>query len=322
MALWENVIITSKGENLLAKLVSGHSLSLVRAVAGAEYVDPDGLISQTEVPDVRQELSFGTISYPNVGSCTVPVKLTNEGVSDTYMAFQIGIMAFDPDEGEILFLVCQATNRKGTEVPAGKAIPGFSAEWNFTVRYGQADGVTVVVDPSNTVSVAEVQAMIEEHDKSETPHADVLATKEEVSGVADAVQTTREEIQTMREEIGQQIADITPESLGLGNVDNTPDSQKNVSFASEASVARKVEHELIVRLKGGDIEGTDKWTYDGSTSKSINVTAAKLGALSTAGGAMEGDLTTHGIILTEGIDYGTELPEPGTKGRLFFKVVS
>lgn len=36
------------------------------------------------------------------------------------------------------------------------------------------------------------------------------------------------------------------------------------------------------------------------------------------GGSMTGPLTPEVIILTEGVNYGDTLPEPGTPGRLFF----
>lgn len=47
-------------------------------------------------------------------------------------------------------------------------------------------------------------------------------------------------------------------------------------------------------------------------------------ALPKSGGTMTGSLTMDGgdIILKEGINYGEELPAPGIKGRIFFKVVS
>ena len=77
---------------------------------------------------------------------------------------------------------------------------------------------------------------------------------------------------------------FTKERLGLGNVDNTSDATKNVAFASEAAAARKLNYNLIIRLKGGRTEGSDMWTFDGSTSKSINVTAAKIGAVAVSQG--------------------------------------
>lgn len=71
---------------------------------------------------------------------------------------------------------------------------------------------------------------------------------------------------------------VTKKQVGLDKVDNTADSEKSVKFASEAGVGRKVKNALIVRFKGGDTEGTDKWTYDGETSRSVNITPEKIGA--------------------------------------------
>lgn len=45
-------------------------------------------------------------------------------------------------------------------------------------------------------------------------------------------------------------------------------------------------------------------------------------ALPKAGGTMTGRLTVKGLSLTANTDYGTTLPAAGTKGRIFFKVVS
>lgn len=70
----------------------------------------------------------------------------------------------------------------------------------------------------------------------------------------------------------------------LSNVENTKDSEKSVNtanFASEAGVGRKVKYPFIFRLNGGDTENTDLWNYDGSVSKSVNLTPEKLGARPT-----------------------------------------
>ena len=77
---------------------------------------------------------------------------------------------------------------------------------------------------------------------------------------------------------------ITPEWLGLGNVDNTSDASKHVAFASSANAAAKVDNNLVIRLKGGRSEGTDQFTFNGSAGKSINITAAKIGAVAVSQG--------------------------------------
>ena len=51
-------------------------------------------------------------------------------------------------------------------------------------------------------------------------------------------------------------------------------------------------------------------------------TASDVGALSTNGGSLHGTLNVQGIILTEGIDYGTGNPSGGVLGQLYFKKVT
>lgn len=262
---WENAVLTQKGMSLMAKLTSGNTLSLIRAATGAGYVDPAVLKYQTGVTEVKQELTFALQSYPEEGKCAVPVRLFNTGLTSGYTARQVGIYAMDPDEGEVLFLIAQANSEDGTAVPSESEIPGYSAEWTFYLQYGQADGVIVTVDPANTVNATEVQLMIDAHNADKTPHADVLATK-----------------QALIDHVNDQTNshNVTAAQVGLGNVDNTPDSEKMVAFASEAGTSRKVEHRMIVRFNGGRAEGTDLFTFDGSTAKSVNITPENIGALS------------------------------------------
>lgn len=155
MSTWTTAVLTNKGEVLLSKLTAGNTLRITRAVTGSGYVDPANLKSATAVSSPKQTLAMRTIRYPEPGKCALPLSLTNDGLSTGYTATQVGIFAQDPDEGEILYFIAQATSGSGTEIPAESTIKGFSAEWVFYFRYGQADGVTVTVDPSNSVSYEE-----------------------------------------------------------------------------------------------------------------------------------------------------------------------
>lgn len=71
---------------------------------------------------------------------------------------------------------------------------------------------------------------------------------------------------------------VTAAQVGLDKVNNTADSEKHVQYAGEAGSANKVKYELIVRFNGGSVESTNKWTFDGSTSRSVNITPAAIGA--------------------------------------------
>ena len=52
------------------------------------------------------------------------------------------------------------------------------------------------------------------------------------------------------------------------------------------------------------------------------VTAEQVGAMPITGGVMENTLTVKGIVLTEGIDYGSGDPVGGVLGQLYFKKVT
>lgn len=86
---------------------------------------------------------------------------------------------------------------------------------------------------------------------------------------------------------------ITPEWLGLGNVDNTADADKYVAYASSSGTANKTKNNLVLRLKGGSTEGTNMFTFNGSTAKSVNITAAKIGAVAVSQGTAKAGMILY-----------------------------
>ena len=71
---------------------------------------------------------------------------------------------------------------------------------------------------------------------------------------------------------------LTELQTKLSNVDNTKDAEKSVKYASTSGSANKTKGSMVVHLNGGSTEGTDLFTFDGSTGKSVNITADKIGA--------------------------------------------
>ena len=93
---------------------------------------------------------------------------------------------------------------------------------------------------------------------------------------------------------------VTKDQIDLANVDNTSDLNKPISNAVQ--------------------EALDGHTFN--MENPHGVTAEQIGALSIAGGVMEDALTLNGIILTEGIDFGSGDPGSGVLGQLYFKKVT
>lgn len=163
MNIWANAVITQKGLSLQAKLINGGTLAIEEVVVGAGYVTPGLLIKQEAVSSPKKTINtVKSIKYPGEGKCAVTVDMTNDDVTTGYTAMQVGFYANDPDEGKILYFLAQAEAETGTIIPSRTEMPGYSAEWTFYFQYGQADGVSVTVDPSNTVSQAEMEAYVNE----------------------------------------------------------------------------------------------------------------------------------------------------------------
>ena len=164
MNTWSNTVLTENGRALLAKLTQGNTLKITKAETGPQFYVPVLLHTTKFIPTPKQTLSFKPVSYPEIGKCAITVSLTNEGLTEGYTAVQVGMYAEDPDEGEILLFIAQAASAQyGTVVPSEEEMPGYSAEWTFYLQYGQANGVSVVVDPSNTVTRQEMEKFVEEN---------------------------------------------------------------------------------------------------------------------------------------------------------------
>lgn len=195
MNTWANTVLTDKGRALMAKLTQGNTLDLTKAIAGAGFVTPGLLVKQTDVTDHKQTLSFQPVAYPETGSCALPVILRNDGLTTGYTATQVGVYATDPDEGEILLFISQAADTaSGTIIPSETEMPGYSSEWTFYLKYGQADSVSITVDPANTVSREEMEAYVRENSFSQSKMEEYVDET--------FVPITPEEIEAMIEEAG------------------------------------------------------------------------------------------------------------------------
>lgn len=216
--------VTDKGNALLSKLAEGNTLEITRALSGSGAVDTTLLAQQTAVATPQQTVTIHPVAYPGEKKCKLPITIRNDGLATSYTATNIGVFANDPDEGEILFFLA-AADGPGTSIVSETLQPGYSADFDFYVSFGNADGVSVTVDPSNSVT----QGAMENY--------------------------------------------VTTE---LGKL--TPDSEKHVAYAQRAGTADKTQSALTLRLNGGRTEGSNAWTFDGSTGRTINITPEKIGA--------------------------------------------
>ena len=117
---------------------------------------------------------------------------------------------------------------------------------------------------------------------------------------------------------------VTAAQVGLGNVPNKATNDLTPTY-TESSALENLKSGERLAIAFGKIAKAISSLISHLTNKSNphSVTASQVGAVPSTGGTMSGNLTMNGghIVLKEGVNYGTELPEPGIPGRVFFKVV-
>ena len=156
MNIWKSALITAAGLTLQSKLMAGQTLQITKIEAGTGRVNEDVLADQTAVKNTAMELSMNPVRVLGEGQVLLPVYLLNNNVETAFDITQVGVYANDPDDGEILFFIAQVdAESDGEHVPSKTEMPAFSIEWFFKFSFGNADGVTVTIDPAGFVTRSE-----------------------------------------------------------------------------------------------------------------------------------------------------------------------
>ena len=159
MATWDNVVYTTLGLNLMAKLQTGATLEITRAVGGDGHTSADALTALTEVT-ARQTLTLSNVVYKGSGQALLPVTLYNRGLTAGYPLRQIGIYAADPDDGEVLMLVAQS--EQPDTIPSAEDSPDFVANFSFHIALGNAGRINVTYSLTDMATKADYAAFVEQ----------------------------------------------------------------------------------------------------------------------------------------------------------------
>lgn len=85
---------------------------------------------------------------------------------------------------------------------------------------------------------------------------------------------------------------ITPGSIGAATSSHT---HNYAGSSSAGGAANSVANSMTVQLNGGTTEGTNKFTFNGSTAKSVNITPSKIGAAAASHSHSQYELLTNKI---------------------------
>ena len=147
MAKFNGFILTEKGRELLAKGLSGETITFTKMAIG----DGTSLTSERERTALVNQITTLPILNINAkgnGTCEISALLTNKSVTTGFYIKELGIFAHGNDNVEILYAYNISTNPDF--VPPFSANNVVEIEYVDTIIVDQVANITAVIDPSIT----------------------------------------------------------------------------------------------------------------------------------------------------------------------------
>lgn len=155
MSEFKKVIITKKGQSLMAKLMTGSSKVEFTDIRVSDTVYADNALENlTALTGVKQTAEVSRITRTNNVAVQVEGAVSNSVLATGYYMRTLGLFAKDPDEGVILFAVTSASVAGYMPPFNGKTTSG--AYFKIVTTIGNAENVTLQVNPGAVATVGDI----------------------------------------------------------------------------------------------------------------------------------------------------------------------
>ena len=158
MAEFKKIVITKKGQALMAKMLSGTgNVEFTKvSISDTTYTDAQ-LETLATMTGIKQSTLISKITRVNDVSVKLEAAITNAELKTGYYMRTVGVYANDPQDGEILYGVMIAS--VAGWMPPFNGIGASSAMFNLYVTVGNSGNVSVEVDKGAVATVSDVQIL-------------------------------------------------------------------------------------------------------------------------------------------------------------------
>ncbi len=195
-------VLTTLGSNLHAQNLAGDKIEFTRfqfgdgAYTGTETTET--LAAMTSLKSVRDTFDIAHVEKQNGATCKLTMAATNLNVTAGYYISEIGIFARKQGGAEILYSIIVTDPNKREWFPAYNSVAPASIEFNDYISVGNADNVTLVVDPAGLVTrqeFSDVQDYLEDRVDEVAVETHIMQDKiEELEGFSIIADLTNTEI--------------------------------------------------------------------------------------------------------------------------------
>lgn len=161
MAEFSRLVITNKGQALLAKMMTGEgNVEFTKISTSDMEYTLEQLEALTEFSGVKQTVSVAKVTRTNGVAVTIEAIFNNLELTQGYHMRALGLYAIDPDDGEILYAVT-AEMSGCCYMPAYNGVTVSGACIKLVTTVGNAENVSLEVDPGVYATVGEIKELRE-----------------------------------------------------------------------------------------------------------------------------------------------------------------
>lgn len=157
MAEFSKLVITNKGQALLAKMIAGSgNIEFTKVSASSTAYTDSQLEGLTSLTNVKQTSLISKVTRTNEVAIKVETAFTNTELTAGYYMKALGLYAVDPDVGEILYAVTRETSGN-CYMPPYNGITVSGAYVQLVTTVGNADNVSLEVDQAAVATIGDIQ---------------------------------------------------------------------------------------------------------------------------------------------------------------------
>lgn len=159
MAEFSKLVITNKGQALLAKMIAGSgNIEFTKISASSTAYTDAQLEGLASLSNVKQTSLISKVTRTNEVAIKVEAAFTNTELKAGYYMKALGLYAVDPDAGEILYAVTRETSGN-CYMPAYNGITVSGAYVQLVTTVGNAENVSLEVDQAAVATIGDIQEL-------------------------------------------------------------------------------------------------------------------------------------------------------------------
>lgn len=232
MSKYNETILTNAGFDLASRAANGRAtFEITRAAATADDLSKLTDDEQQKLTKLPNEVRNGEItnltSSNDEGTVGTEILFTNEILDKSYSINAVGLYAKEADKDEVLYALVTAKTPEFMPDFADKVI--FQFRLTIYVVVGEADNITVNINPQGTATKEYVDNQDEKISTSAVAEAKKYTDDKYVSGIADANKYTNAEVEKANKHTDDQMK-LTVQSATLNG---TPVTKTGTQLAIE-----------------------------------------------------------------------------------------